>query len=178
MDRRLALVVALVCTGCFSEPHGIPWHLWIDDRFTAEEEAIIAKAIAHANETFDPLVGEPVFVYGGRYADRDGFTAEDLGDDRAVIYKVFPHDRDGWELACGQCFQDGTTQGWDILLWAVPFVDEFDRKAYRSMVLHELGHLLGLPHTSAQGAVMNENEFATEFTEPDIAAFCELYERQ
>lgn len=218
--RGLLLVIVCLLAACAPE---FPRVMRIDDSFDAYEEAAILKMFEEANKMGQELIGRDLFVYGGRYRDRDGFTLDDLGDDVSVIYELNQPDENYRYLEeTGE--EDATPLGYgpqnDVLVFAfnMPQVDpegficlspvlaaEIEKwraenppeegetrdpiqvcadpsfpmylPALQSVVLHELGHVIGLGHIDDKEALMYPySNGLTKFTPTDKGAFCCLYD--
>lgn len=89
-QRGLLLVICLALGACGPE---FPRDIHIDDSFDYSEEAVILLAIDEINALGQELLGEDLLAYAGRYADRDGFTLDDLGNDISVIYELSRPDK-------------------------------------------------------------------------------------
>ena len=104
-----------------------------------------------------PLLGAPVLIDGGPYQDPDGFQFDDFDDAVSVIYAIDPASAEYQWLAGDQ---DRAYEGYgtlsDILVTdrLAPDASPENRAHFQQVVMHELGHFLGLPHASERDAIM------------------------
>lgn len=178
--RGLALLIAAATIGaCVPD---LPREIHVDDSFTNDERALASAAIAEANARLgDPLLGRAVIVELAPYHDADGFHFDDFGDDVAVIYAVDPTSPEYAWLAGNQ---DRAYEGYgtlsDVLVTTrlAPGASAAERAHFQQVVMHELGHFLGLPHASERDAIMYSGPGRLDlstYTTVDQADFCLVY---
>ncbi len=112
---------------------------------------------------------------GGEDFGTSGLTQLDsrFGDIRIGAIPLGPE-----VYAVATPFDDGASGTWagDILLNSNATFDSLDQ--FYSVVVHEFGHALGLPHTGGEGDIMNPAAFNTVQTRRDIAALRLRYGRR
>jgi hypothetical protein len=177
--RGLSLVAAVALGACTPD---LPRHIHVDATFTADEIDLAHEAIRQANERLGvPLLGHAVLVDDGLHTDRDGFHYDDFGDDVGVIYAL---DSKSAEYTWLADTNDRDYQGYGTLVDVLvtvrlgPNPTDAQRAHFRQVVMHELGHYLGLPHTTDHDAVMYSGSGRLEldtYTSKDQAAFCLVY---
>jgi hypothetical protein len=171
--RRFLVLVTLPFLGC-AEP--LPKALYIESRFTEEEAGAIATAIEEVNRSLgEGLLGRPALMYEGRFHDSDGFTADDFSDGIHAVYKVSRDSPEyGWllEVTTRKRFRGYATLA-DVLFFVDP--EDLAFSGYRPLMLHELGHFIGMSHSPDPGAVMHTPPGADAYTESDKEAFCLIY---
>lgn len=180
MGRRgISLVIAVAAAGCAPE---LPRGIHVEASFTDDEASLCAEAIVRANERLGfPLVGGPALVDLGRYADPDGFHDEDFDDDVGVIYPLDPASAEyHWLADTNEREYEGYGTRADVLVAyrLPPAPTDADRRHFRQIIMHELGHFLGIPHTSERNAIMYSGADRLEhetYTPVDQEAFCLVY---
>ena len=177
--RGLAVLIAAGLGACAPD---LPRTIRIDSSFTPDEAALCSAAIAQADDRLGvPLLGAPILVDGGPYRDSDGFQFDDFGDAVAVIYAV---DRSSPEYEWLAGDQDRSYEGYgtlsDLLVTdrLPPGASAADRAHFQQVVMHELGHFLGLPHASERDAIMYSGPGRLDldtYTAIDQQTFCLVY---
>lgn len=189
--RALSLLILLLAAGCGNDAFlpGLPREISIETRFTDEEILIIEEAVDEANrELGTELLGHPALTYLGPYDDPDGFHVEDFDDGRAVIY-VLSEDSSEYRYVA-----DVTERGYGgyatladvhMVYRYLPPPEATDeermemRRRFKRIVLHELGHFLGMSHNPDPGALMYAGPKppdVTTYTLVDKRDFCFVYE--
>jgi hypothetical protein len=182
MGRRRISLVALVtaaCIGCVPE---LPRGLSIESSFSPEEAALASEAIERANAILGvPLLGHDVLIDLGRSSDPDGFQFHDFGDDVAMIYPLDPASEEYRWLAdsSDRDYKGYATLADVLVVYRLPAGSAVaERKLFRQIVMHELGHFLGLPHTSERNSIMYTGSGRLEldsYTQSDQRTFCLIY---
>jgi hypothetical protein len=177
--RGLALVIAAL-GGCAVD---LPRDLRIETGFTAEEGDAIAAAVHEANQRLgEPLLAGPVLILRGSFTDPDGFQLADFDDGVGVVYTVdvaapayrYLAAQAGAELA-------GYATLGDVLLFEhiPPGASDDQRRRFRRIAMHELGHYLGMSHNPDQRSIMysgNDRLDLDTYTVEDQRAFCAIYD--
>lgn len=170
---RWYYLVLLALTAAFGHyadlrPEPKTVEVWLEDDFTAAEEACVVAAVAEWNRAVGPLAGRDVLVYRGRINDPDGYQPKDANDRRHIIYRR-PGD---WNFfASGNSVLGSTMDGEDIEIYADRI--GFSPELFEVVALHELGHLLvSSDHGSRPGTIM----FSEILTyEPKLTAYDQAY---
>jgi hypothetical protein len=162
--------------GCLPD---LPRELWLDDRMTSDEEAVVEQAIDAANGVLgDGLLGHPVIELRGRVTDPDGFQFSDFGDDLHVVYMIEPDSPEvAWLNGATGVQVDGYGTLGDVLLVRDhgDLADPRAARGFRILVEHELGHFLGMSHDPDPDSVMYPGPTpasVTTYTDADRRAFC------
>lgn len=177
--RGVSLVIAAALGACAPE---LPRGIHVEAAFTPEEAAIVSGAIASANDRLGAaLVGHPVLDDLGAISDPDGFQYDDLGDGVGVVYALDPASPEYRWLADTneRDYQGYGTLGDVLIAIRLPAAPtDADRQHFRQVVLHELGHYLGLPHVDDREAIMysGPGRLALDtYTTADQQTFCLVY---
>lgn len=171
-------VVSAVAAGCAPD---LPRELCVDDRFTDEEAALVHDAIRLANAQLGERLGRAVIVDGGTRHDPDGFRFDDLGDDLGTVYVIAPDSAEyRWLADANQRDYEGYATLADVLVaFRLPAdAADADRQHLHQIVLHELGHFLGLPHATDRDAIMYsgpDRRVLDSYTATDRGLFCAVY---
>lgn len=179
--RSILLLSTLFC-GC---TQNLPKEIWIDDRFSQDEEAVLLFDM----KLWEEQTELDLFTYRGRIKVFS-FRKEDLADEAHVIYKIEDKSAmgederrvydgtDNLELDGG-----GHPSGWatpeDILIYAFRLkfhFDDFYLIGLHATAEHELGHFLGLGHIEYDSeAVMNPGNGPQKCLKAsDLVAFCSI----
>jgi hypothetical protein len=172
MAWRCLVLLTVAFGACTFEP--VPKNLYIESRFSDDETDRILAAIGIANRDLgEQLLGGPVIEYAGRFTDDDGWSHQDFGDDVHVIYKVEKNIPDyQWLAETIHKSPEGYGTASDILFFVQPG-DGFDGS--QGLMLHEIGHFLGMMHSPVPEAVMHTPHGSDNYTESDFDAFCLIY---
>lgn len=174
----------------------------IDSSFTQDEEETITRAMETWNQVSREYLGYDLILYAGRRHDVNGFNPlEDMGDGYNMIYR-FAEPDEYYNLLIAErpqnqegAFLLGYGRQHDILIFTFNILKEV--KSYLSdsddesseylrehqvVVLHELGHWLGLQHIGEIDGycpIMYSLIYKSTqpiLTEKDIQAFCLVYD--
>jgi len=203
MKKYLLLsIFLLILSGC---TQNLPVDIWIDNNFDEREEVAILISI----QRWEEATGRNIFTYRGRYKD-NYFTFSDMDDNRHVIYKIREPSvvTDHFVEATRARKNDSELElhGYglhsDVLIYWYNFAgnengdyfdlidtghDEYEVAmlflSYKleDLVMHELGHFLGLGHNNNRESIMclERNRItwpgAPEISEYDIRNFCRIY---
>lgn len=177
--RGLPLVIAIAASACAPD---LPRGIHIEASFSEDEASLASDAIARANQRLGiPLIDGPALVDLGRFDDPDDFHDDDFGDGVGVIYQLDPESAEyRWLADTNERDYEGYGTRADILVASrlPPDATDEQRRHFRQIVMHELGHYLGIPHTSERNAVMYSGPGRLEldtYTATDQAAFCLVY---
>lgn len=166
----LAFATALAYFGDF-RPGPKTVEVWLEDDFTAAEEAGVVAAVDEWNRVIGPLAGRDVLVYRGRVSYPDGYHPDDADDGIHIIYR-----RSGnWNFSApGDSVLGATMEGEDIEIYADRI--GFSPELFEVVVLHELGHLLvSGDHGSRPGTIMFSEilTYTPQLTPYDQAYYCQ-----
>lgn len=157
--------------------------IWIDSKFNDEE----VEDILWAFEEWDSATELTSFVYKGRHNDPEFFETDRI-DGKSVIYKVeaptkitklyedFYRKRHKTTLlGLGQRKNDTVILAYNLYK-NYPVGSEIGRYYFKRLVLHELGHFLGLPDKDDPNLIMckyigGDPREALFVTEGDVAMF-------
>lgn len=169
--RWFLIAVLVLCSCTIDYGHEkFPLVIHVDSKFSDQEIKLIRQAIAEANRAFGERIGKDVIIYG-TVIDTDFDPDVAFEDGTHVVYHVDPKSRFGrWAASVNK----GSYGGWaameDITL-------NGDIELSMWLVLHEMGHFLGLLHSSRPGNIMSQtgrpdNE---KYSKGDVASFCAIY---
>jgi len=187
MARRILPLVIVALAGCLPD---LPKDIHIEARFTDEETAILEEAIAEADRELGmELLGHSILTYKGRYDDPDGFTVEDFDDGIPTVY-VLREDSPEYRWV-----ENATDRGYGgyatlaeihMVYRYLPPPDATEeqrlemRGNFKGIMLHELGHFLGMAHNPEPGTIMCSSERCGSRPETyslgDKRDFCFLYD--
>jgi len=178
--KALYLAVALASAACGGQ---FPRDIYVDDRFTPEELADIDSAINEVNK-LAKLIGEDSLVnLAGTFDDQDGvFSQRNVDNDRNELYRIG---------SAGECLGfvsryqsefgtldnlNGFYAGTDIGILTFN-VYQPGKAPFRTVVMHELGHFVGMGDLYGNGyAIMRPYGYtATSFTQADKEEFCQVH---
>lgn len=172
--RLVIPALLLSISSCYQTD--LPKTIWIEESWNDEEVAQIHRAIDGWNNFSREYCGEDIIIYGGRFADENGFNSEtDPADQHNVIYKTAEPDENYEFLAnvTNRPNIGGYATKTDILIFT--FHDYISAHLY-IVALHELGHWIGLIHIGNDpNAVMYPSAPADRLsglTQKDKQAFC------
>jgi len=186
----------VILSGC---TQNLPVVIWIDDNFSEEEEYFILSAI----QEWEDATEKNIFHYRGRHIDNE-FNIEDLGDERHVIYKIIEPTEGSRFFVDMRIAETGDEThdlfGWgmhsDVLIYWYNLLDvyiegvkedrldeahEFLMWKLEDLVLHELGHFLGISHNDNVESIMCKNRQRENYPDPslvssyDVESFCRIY---
>ncbi len=161
MRKFLCVFMTLIACGCSTWTKGSTCHILIEEKgFNQQQLEKIHAAVAEWNKALD---GYLKFEYVTQKGD------EDLVVIRArTIDPVLQNNK-----YLGETFSDPWADGGGIEL-PVNMGSDIDSVYFSRIVLHELGHSLGLYHVDATGAVMNKRPDleADQVTCIDLTDFC------
>ncbi|KPJ85735.1 hypothetical protein AMJ57_01965 [Parcubacteria bacterium SG8_24] len=227
MAARVLYLVILTAPLLACGPIDFPRDIYVDDNYTADEEAGIIRMIGEVNSLGQEVLGKDLLIYRGRYRDTDGFAVDDLDDGVSVIYRIESPDDEHYRYLADISARDyggrGVLVGYgprnDILIFVfnlppqelfeardipaiiteIPPEDDTGEPAGQvlvlgrdeeygpinpeakplyvpilsSVVLHEIGHFIGIAHVQDPAAVMYPiGNMTLSFTDTDKRAFC------
>lgn len=171
MVRRLLVILTFALMGCDAlmlEP--LPKRIAIESRFTEAAADCIRASIDVANAELGPLYGQDVLIYDGVVTDPNGFDMGDFGDESHIVYKVDKSSPEyGWLEDLNEKRMGGYGTAGDVLLFVEP---DGDMVCNQGLILHELGHFMGLWHNPDPTSLMHPSHGASDFTDVDKDAFC------
>jgi hypothetical protein len=176
MRLLLSSLLTAWCCACGQWPR----ELFIDSRFNEAEIAEIKAAVREVN-ALGRLIDENELVsLSGRFTDENGeFEQRNVDNDRNELYRVDSasecrdfverYDESFGTIGNLYGFYTGTDIGILVFNLRLPY-----RPPLRHVVMHELGHFVGMDHvTNNRHAVMHPNAYTTDvFTEADREQFC------
>lgn len=183
----LTFMVALLGAACAPLP-GNPREFWVDSRFEASDVEDIMRGAEKWNAAGREYIGHDLIKISGLYSDPDGLDFNsDLNDGRNVIYRNDDNENDdlrhylqamsGINCLCAYTF------GEDIIMNRAYIVARQNaewRAAFRTILFHELGHALGLPHSPLIASIMyvpydylDDHE---NLDRSDLLNLCEIYD--
>jgi hypothetical protein len=176
MARRALPLIALVLSACRPTQ---PIPVTLQDTWSDVEREHILRDLVRWERATD---GRVRFVPAPLpFHDDNGFDRADLDDGVSVIYKITGPSPDvEWLMqASGQDLL-GYNFNTDILVfWYRVQLDTAGTEpldALDGVVLHELGHHVGLSHLQVHRALMNRAGGPSCITQYDLIAFCSLYD--
>lgn len=168
------LILSLLIASCTIDygHKNFPLVLHVDSDFSNEEVELIRRAIQEVNLSFGARVGHDIIVFG-TIVDDDFDPDTDFEDGTHVMYHVDPDSYFGeWAASVN----DGDFGGWasmqDIAI-------NGEKELKLNLVLHEMGHFLGLLHDSRTGNMMSDDGPRPEngrYGPGDIQSFCFIYD--
>ena len=156
-----------------SYPNHIHKTLFLDRDFDADEQTYIIQAALEWTEATNHVVEFDVYTLPS--------SKQIEISDSIIINKVNP---DNAEILIPDSMNGQTTLGIFNKNSAIDSIDiiaeRLDETYYKAVVLHELGHALGLEHNEGidgMGTLMypSMNWAAHEITQTDLNNFCHLY---
>lgn len=192
-----ALTVSVACSmpsdACGEGTKDLPITVWTDDRFDDVERAAMVRAMnVWDRETLAKRRDKsPLFINAGLISNKE-LNKDAAYDDQIITYNVVSEDEKDYfsEFADSQGrLPNGVCVGNDVALGLFRYSAADRAEAdygydVESLAIHELGHLLGLPHATDRDKasvmwpaaiwIVDENGEPT-ITEHDVQAFCDLY---
>ncbi len=157
--RIVAILAAVLLAGCVSTRSTPSYHLSVDSAFTPAEQEQIASALldweAKTSATFDVAYDQDVSTCADACIHR-GYPADDAVQAAGGVTRFHGEEANSYVRFIGD---NGITP------------DQF-----RVLVTHEVGHVLGLQHTSDPDCVMRPgSDDAHEVTACDVAQFDSIW---
>lgn len=183
MARRHAYLVTLFITGAAvigCAPPNIgdtPEDVYYDTNCSAHQVELIRQGIALWNDAGMKYLGHQMINIVGPYDDPDGFTEDDYGDGRHVVYCGVSDDVFNYlnrnEPKNLHLHGSGTMA--DVLLFPQTITSD---ESFVKTVKHEFGHFVGLSHLYDPYALMSHNFTLNngQLTDADIDEFCTVYD--
>ncbi|MEA3272144.1 MAG: matrixin family metalloprotease [Patescibacteria group bacterium] len=193
--RTLTIFVMLFACGCTQT---LPANILIGSNFEQDE----ADAILSAFDKWEQATGREIIIYRGRYIDAD-YDFWNMIDNYHVVYKAespTPATEFFNDWARMKDERDSDIAGFgmlsDIIIYWYTWGEDFDIdtetehydviRAYflwrlEDLVMHEIGHFLGLGHNDDPDSIMNIHH-ERHWPEPnyisdrDVDDFCHLYD--
>lgn len=196
-----ASIVLAACTGCGAKPKTHVNVPAVVEKESTPDPTAPAYVLFHADTSFTPsereslaLAAEMWRIQTDGLADIHLLFQVNCNDDQSLeLHKeanllcrfestedyIVEHDAQGQGDLLGQVAPSGGIHNpWRKPLRMLLVVDRLDtRDRFASVAIHEFGHVLGLPHTSAVQAVMFPMYIKHEHSclkQPDLQAFCQV----
>lgn len=168
------LVAVLAASGCGRTD--APTTFYVEDRWSWEEIVVIRAATEEWNDLALSRLRHPtrLLEYGG--TTRGRFRENVFADGAHVVYRI------GSAEECPSAFKPDELAGYatmqDLLIFSYNTCEggPFYAECLYSVVLHEFGHFLGMPHFENRQGVMNPYVNYNGLTPADIDQFCIAYE--
>ena len=185
------LIILSVCSyRYFKDYLEWPVEIWIDDRFNNEEEQDIRWVFGE----WERSTKRDLFTYKGRHIDHK-LSTNDRFDRKNVIYKIEASTKFSRlkEAICPNRILLGIGQERnDTLIFHYNFLKAFPsnnntlktrRYFFKKIVMHELGHFLGLDHVDREDLLMHKYilgnpEEPLEITEDDLEPFFKIHDKR
>lgn len=166
---RFVIVVMVLLIGC---EEALPFEMWLD-KDCDPIQGVIQQKIDQLNNWVEENTGDVlVDVVGKDSVDHEWMLSNDgsdpnIGRDFIVCFQNEPSnyresdysDASGWATSHGNVY---------LFLWTISNME------LESLILHELGHSIGLAHIDEVG-VMNPNLNISSFTDEDRKELCKHF---
>lgn len=177
---RLRATILIVAGGaglfCGCGRSDTPTKFYVEDRWSPEEIAVIRAAADEWNDLAMSRLKRPMRLLEYAGTVHGQFSPDVYGDVAHVVYRL------GTAEEGGAYFDPDAHAGYATMQDVVIFTyntgeasDQYGPHLY-SVVLHELGHFIGLPHFDHRLGIMNSTMSTTDLLESDIEHFCAAYE--
>lgn len=149
--RGFVLTAALGLTACSEAPDVAPYSLWVSPSLSVEQQAAARRACDRWNE----VAGRTAVVVDG-VGERDRMIV------RGAPFPVHGADAQGYQAEHGVLIVAS-----DSYVCTGSDGDQ-DLRCFEAVAMHEIGHLLGVPHV--ERGIMQERDVELEVSDEDRRA--------